>query len=234
MTKYIKGKDGKFAGSIGNGKNSTPTSMIMPNNLIPSQGSMESSPLPNYYFYPEKFPHQQEYTDFVESHLTAWSELAAHGHTPESIARYSRMSSADKGALVGHLSGYIDKRLYTPKEIEGLIDDRENSPGANAQRTNLINLIERADHHREYVEVIKWGCEQCSEYAEDPDDTGECNQHKELFEDQHHYEESVRMSSYSAVLEDSLPTSFTQEQAESGAVITALQPSYLSTLTNRD
>lgn len=150
MTRYIKGKDGKFAGSIGSGKSKTPTSAPM---HPPVQVAAEPTE-------PMEFPRAKNFADLVSRHANAYSQLALSGITPRDAARYSRYDSGSLSVLVpAHKHHLLDTPLLNPTELQevyaslGDIDHR--------QKMVLLDLEYLADSCEQFAEFRQEECDEC-------------------------------------------------------------------------
>lgn len=154
MTKYIKDKNGKFAGSIGTGKTAVPTS-------APTRPDLPAVPQTNE---PMVFPRAVNFTDLVSRHARAYSELARYGISPKQAATYSHFDSSYYQVLVpGHLHHHLSQPLYSPEELSEIYSNLGDID--HNQKRVLIDLEYLSDSSTEFAEFRKEECYDCGRDA---------------------------------------------------------------------
>lgn len=210
-TQYIKGKDGKFAGSIGAGKSAVPTpSPVLLGHI--KNDRPETQPTPSTQ-------RSQDLHHFTEAHIRGWYWLAECGTRPSSVTGSDFITSTSNPHPIieryPHLEPYL-KNIRPPHEIEDMGADLDNQP---AQSSLLIELSDYGDDLSQLSEVVRGYCWQC----ESLEGSGHCDEHQFLGNlDIEEFLNEKLPEIDKAVIDDFLPLA--GNDPESAAVVTGLVP----------
>jgi len=231
MTKYIKGKDGKFKGSIGSGKTTVPTATPQAPTYVTATAPEPQTP--TFYDNPDSFPYQKDFTSFVDSHLTAWETLADLGISPEHASRISRLDRSERDTIVSPQHSHLfSQPLYSPRDIDELVDNNLESRNTAMQTTALIGLTRQGQYYTEVAELTRYGCDDCTRQSLNREPQDACDQHEHLYDDQTSENASIRETARTAVVEDFVPRDASQDTGDSYAVMSALSGGGLLTQLN--
>lgn len=169
--KYIKSKDGKFAGSIGQGKNAVPS---IPPAISPLPEST-SSPVSK----PVTTTRSRDLHHFIEAHVRGWHWMAENGARPSTI--HIGYPVTMPGAwrrphpLVSqypHLEPYLAD-IRNPDQIGRICEDLKSHP---AQAELLNGLYNYADDLEELSQIARGACWECESLEGD----GYCSLHADI------------------------------------------------------
>lgn len=137
MSKYVQGKDGKFAGSIGDGKSRVPTPSDAPAGLTPASETSTTAPAYSQLY--------AEYTAVARSSFPAGS-AAARAHDPASTgADLDRIAFSTKDTAA--LEGVAEHANTMPSTLDHLSTlDPQEYPGV---------LARVAGNHRTSKDALK-------------------------------------------------------------------------------
>lgn len=156
--KYIKTKDGKFAGSIGVGKDSVPTIPDLPEVITQPTSSTPA---------PVGTKRSNDLHHFIEAHVRGWHWMAEGGARPSTVSRWDFIPRAVNATDLGthplvqqypHLKPYLGS-IRTPDQIGELVQELETSQPAQAELLN--GLYNYADDLEELSQITRGACWEC-------------------------------------------------------------------------
>lgn len=171
--KYIKSKDGKFAGSIGQGKNAVPS---IPPAISPLPEST-SSPVSK----PVTTTRSRDLHHFIEAHVRGWHWMAENGARPSTVGPWDFIPRTINAADLGthplvleypHLKPYLAD-IRNPDQIGQIGEDLKSHP---AQAELLNGLYNYADDLEELSQIARGACWECESLEGD----GYCSLHADI------------------------------------------------------
>lgn len=208
MTNYIKGKDGKFAGSIGAGKTAVPTPAPTPHLPgLPTANLDAPAPVTS--------PRSHDLHHFVEAHARAWSWYADNGTHPSAVHPSDFTGTHPLIDAHPHLAPYL-AQIRTPDEVGTLTENLTDQP---AQVDLLTDLCAYGEELEQLAGLVRGYCYEC----ESLEGQGYCAAHAEVgnMEVEDYLSETLPHI-HQAVMDDFLPVS--GNDPESAAVAATLLP----------
>lgn len=160
MTKYIKTKDGKFAGSIGAGKSTVPTAAP----ALPTTGVLAGEKYPDTptsttpdAIAPVSSPRAQDFPNFIEAHARAWFFFAENGSRPSAIHHTDFDGNHPLAQNNPAITDYLT-HIHSPSDVEELTEQLRDQP---AQQQVLSQLCDLGDDLEQLAELVRGNCYEC-------------------------------------------------------------------------